>query len=448
MAFLTAILAPSFIDSGDSVVAQNAQLLAEQEYISPLLTLAVGTIGPHFQLLANTPDWACSGMAVALFDKRNQNLLRCRPPRNGVNKVNTVGVKLTPESDTPAERILPRFRRPRSQFGKLGLLYFVIGTVGVVTLWQILATAQTQAEDVHVAARWPAMSETDAGPGRDARLHSRSIIKDVNLVLVPVTVTDDMGRPVTGLEKHNFTVYEGPARQQVQYFSSEDAPISIGILFDVSGSMSDKIQQAREAVGEFLKTANPEDEFFVITFSDRPQLVSDFDSSPENIQSKLMLVAPKGATALHDAIYLGLSKAKSGRYARRALLIISDGGDNHSRYSEREVMTFAREADTPTYAIGIHTAPKAREEEMGSWMLGKMTEATGGLHFTIDRSQDLADVATKIGHLLRNRYVLGYKPDNPVHDGKWRKIKVRLEPPNEVSHLRTYAKTGYYASAR
>ena len=334
----------------------------------------------------------------------------------------------------------PRCRLRRWRFLHVGIVF-----VCLVTFWRVSATAQTGAEDAHITPRQTAGTKTDTGVERDARVRVGSIVKDVNLVLVPVTVTDDIGRPVTGLDKQNFAVYEAQAKQQVQYFSTEDAPISVGILFDASGSMSDKIEEARKAIGEFFKTANPQDEFFVIAFADRPKLISDFDSSPEDIQSKLMLVAPKGATALHDAIYLGLSKASQGHYPRRALLIISDGGDNHSRYSEREVMTFAREADTPIYAIGIHSAPRAREEHLGSWMLGKMTEATGGRHFTIERPQDLADVTTKIGYILRNRYVLGYRPGNPVHDGKWRKIKVRLQLPKEMPHLAIYAKTGYYA---
>ena len=372
-----------------------------------------------------------------------------RRASDGVVHVSARGIVSSPfDSQTvmAVELEFPPGRWPRRRLRQSRFLHVVI--VCLVTFWPVSATAQIGAEDVHITPRQPVGAETDAGVERDTRVHVGSIVKDVNLVLVPVTVTDIEGRPVTGLEKQNFAVYEGQAIQQVQYFSTEDAPISVGILFDTSGSMSDKIDQAREALAEFFKTANPQDEFFVIAFSDRPRLISDFDDSPEDVQSKLMLVAPTGATALHDAIYLGLSKASHGHYPRRALLIISDGGDNHSRYSEREVMAFASEADTPIYAIGIHTAPRAREEHLGSWMLGKMTEATGGCHFTIERPQDLADVTTKIGYMLRNQYVLGYRPDNPLHDGKWRKIKVRLQPPKEMPHLTIYAKTGYYAPAK
>lgn len=336
-------------------------------------------------------------------------------------------------------------RRPSRSGWQSSFLHALIVVVCVVTFWPHLAGAQNGTDDVHITPRPLLRPESDRIVEGDLRVSVRPIVKDVDLVLVPVTVTDDLAHPVTGLEKQYFDLYEGQAKQQVQYFSAEDAPISVGIVFDASASMSDKMEEARQALAEFFKTANPQDEFFVIVFADRPELIADFGSSPEDIGSKLMLVAPQGRTALHDAVYLGLSKASHGRYPRRALLIISDGGDNHSRYSEREVMTFAREADTPVYAIGIHRAPGAREERLGSWMLGEMTEATGGHHFTIERPQDLADVTTKIGYMLRNQYVLGYRPNNPLRDGKWRKIKVKVQSPKEMQHMTVYAKTGYYA---
>lgn len=355
--------------------------------------------------------------------------------------------RVSSQSTTVADKVQ---RSPwlRHRARQLCFLYVVIVIVSLVAFWPGSAAAQSSAEEVHITPRAPVGVETVAGVERVTGAHVGSIVKEVNLVLVPVTVTDDIGKPVTGLEKLDFAVYEGQAKQQVRYFSTEDAPISIGILFDASGSMSDKMEEARGALAEFFKTANPQDEFFAIAFSDRPELIADFGSSPEDVQSKLMLVPPKGATALHDAIYLGLSKASQGRYPRRALLIISDGGDNHSRYSEGEVMAFAREADTPIYAVGIHTAPRAREEHLGSWMLGKMTEETGGVHFTIERPADLAYVTSKIGYLLRNRYVLGYTPDNALRDGKWRKIKVKLQAPPETRHLTLHAKAGYYAPPR
>ena len=269
---------------------------------------------------------------------------------------------------------------------------------------------------------------------------------DVDLVLVSVTITDPMNRLVTGLDKENFSLFEGKDQQEIKHFSSEDAPVSLGVIFDMSGSMSSKIERAREAVVEFFKTANPQDEFFMITFADKPEEISDFTQSVEDIQGKLVYTIPKGRTAMLDAIYLGVSKMRQAKYTKKALLVISDGGDNHSRYTEGEIKSLVKEADVLMYAIGIydHYFP-TEEERMGPQLLTELTELTGGRTFTIDNPNDLGDVATKIGIELRNQYVLGYRPKNPVHDGKWRKIKVKLTPPKGLPPLRVYAKTGYYA---
>jgi Ca-activated chloride channel family protein len=163
-----------------------------------------------------------------------------------------------------------------------------------------------------------------------------------------------MNRIVTGLQREHFAVYENKEQQEVRHFSSEDSPVSLGVIFDVSGSMSSKIERAREAVVEFLKTANLQDEFFMITFSDRPELISDFTQSIEDIQSKLVYTVPKGRTALLDAIYLGVSEMRHAKHPRKALLIISDGGDNHSRYTEGEIKSVVKEADVLIYAIGVY----------------------------------------------------------------------------------------------
>ena len=210
--------------------------------------------------------------------------------------------------------------------------------------------------------------------------------------------------------------------------------------------MGMKIERAREAVIEFFKTANPQDEFFMITFADKPEEISDFTSSVDDIQGRLLYTVPRGRTALLDAIYLGVSKMRQAKYRRKALLSISDGGDNHSRYTEGEIRSMVKEADILIYAIGIydHYFP-TEEERLGPTLLSDVTELTGGRAFTIDNPNDLADVSTKIGIELRNQYVIGYRPKNPLHDGKWRKIKVKLLPPKGLPPLRVYAKTGYYA---
>jgi Ca-activated chloride channel homolog len=271
----------------------------------------------------------------------------------------------------------------------------------------------------------------------------------VDLVLVPVTVTDPMNRLVTGLDKENFLVFEGKEQQEVRHFSAEDAPISLGVIFDMSGSMSSKIERAREAVGEFFKTANPQDEFFLVTFADKPEEVSDFTQSVDDLQGKLVFTVPKGRTALLDAIYLGVSKMREAKYPKKALLIISDGGDNHSRYTEGEIKSLVKEADVMIYSIGIYDHYfQTEEERLGPALLSDVSDLSGGRSFTIDNPNDLADVATKIGIELRNQYVLGYRPKNPGHDGKWHKIKVKLQPPKGLPPLHVYARTGYYASSQ
>ena len=275
----------------------------------------------------------------------------------------------------------------------------------------------------------------------------RSINVDVNMVLVPVTITDDANRIVTGLEKKNFQVFEGEEQQTIQTFSAEDAPISLGVIFDESGSMSDKIEKSRDAVVEFFRTANPQDEFFMITFSDNPQMLTGFTSSVEEIQNKLIYTIPKGRTALLDAIYLGLDKMRDAHNTKKALLIISDGGDNRSRYTTAEIKSRVREADVEIYAIGIYDGMnRTPEEAHGPELLTDISEVTGGRAFAIDSAGELADVATKIGVELRNQYVLGFYPTNKVKDGKWRKLKVKLLPPKGLpTRLHAYFKTGYYA---
>jgi len=270
----------------------------------------------------------------------------------------------------------------------------------------------------------------------------------VDLVLVNVTVTDDYNRIVTGLAKENFTILEGNAAQEVKHFSSEDAPVSLGVIFDMSGSMTDKIEQARRAVIEFFKTANPQDEFFMVAFSDSPRIVADFTKSIEEIQGKLVYTVPQGRTALLDAVYLGVSKMKDAQNTKKALLIISDGGDNHSRYTENEIKSVVKEADVQIYSIGIFLNPNQPEELAGPGLLTNISEVTGGRLFTINNVNDLADVATKIGIELRNQYVLGYRPTNKTKDGHWRKIKVKLIPPKGLPHLNVYSRTGYYAPSQ
>jgi Ca-activated chloride channel homolog len=275
---------------------------------------------------------------------------------------------------------------------------------------------------------------------------------DSTLVLIPVTVTDPMNRFVTGLEKENFRVFEDKKEQEIQQFSSEDAPISIGLIFDCSGSMGHKLEKSRLAVAEFFKTSNPEDEFFLVQFNDNANLAQSFTPNPEEIQNRLAFTQSKGRTALLDAIYLGLHEMKKARHARKALLVISDGGDNSSRYTETEIRNLVKEADVQIYAIGIYEPIAARgrtpEEAAGEGLLTEVTEVTGGRQYPVDNINELPDIAAKIGVELRNQYVLGYAPRNQEHDGKYRRVEVKLIQPHGLPSLRPFYKLGYYAPSQ
>ena len=310
------------------------------------------------------------------------------------------------------------------------------------------ALAQT-IDDVHVTpGEKPASTAIAAyGPDPGERLTAGLIRTSVDLVLVPVSITDGSHRPVIGLDQDNFQVFEGKKPQEIKHFSSEDTPVSIGILVDTSGSMSYKLERAREAVRQFCEAANPQDEIFLITFADSPRLATDFTTSPEEIENDLLTARSKGQTSLLDAIYMGVRKMRQARYARRALLILSDGGDNHSRYTERDVKAAIQEADVMIYAVGTYERYASTQEELlGPDLLRSFSELTGGQAFTLSNLKELPEVTRAIGTQLRHQYVLAYQPQSAAHDGKWHKISVKLRLPKKIhSLLHVDARAGYYS---
>ena len=352
----------------------------------------------------------------------------------------------------PLERKTPA-RRGRSQ--KLAARMWICG-LSVVLLAGRAMSQDDQLNKVHVPPPGsaepgrgaPAGVEAPAATGPDAlKIRPGARIRmNVDMVLVPVTITDPMNRLVTGLEQEDFQVFEGGGKQKIATFASEDAPVSIGIIFDLSGSMTSKLIRARESILQFIKTANPQDEFFVIGFNDRPELIEDFTGSVEDIQARLATVRSGHRTALLDAIYYGMTKMKDARHERKALLVVSDGGDNRSRYTEGEVRAQVREADVEIYAIGIFDpyAPTP-EERTGPQLLDEISEETGGRLFRVDDLAEMGDIAEKISTELRNQYVLGYRPKDLTRDGKWRKVKVKVNPPPGLPPLTVHARTGYYA---
>jgi Ca-activated chloride channel family protein len=268
------------------------------------------------------------------------------------------------------------------------------------------------------------------------------------LVLVPVSVTDSMQRFVIGLNQENFQVFEGKKPQTIQNFSREDMPASIGIILDMSGSMKDKIERLREAVTQFCEAANPRDEFFMIVFSDQPRLAIDFTSSSDDIEHELVFTQAQGRTSLLDAIHMGLQKMEEAKYGKRALLIVSDGGDNHSRHNEQDIRALTKESDVMIYSIGLFDRYVPTAEEMrGPALLSEIAEPTGGRAYTLDNPNEMPALARRIGLELRTQYVLAYRPQTLTEDGKWHKIKVKLMLPRKFPFLRARARTGYYASA-
>jgi VWFA-related protein len=318
-----------------------------------------------------------------------------------------------------------------------------------------LAVLPAYQDDSHLDSAKPNVNITprtraSAAAVDEAITDRRSNIRvDTTLVLIPVSVTDPLSRFVTGLDKENFKLTEDKVDQEISQFSSEDAPLSVGIVFDTSGSMGAKLQRSRQAVAHFMKTANPQDEFFLVAFSDRPELVQTFTTETEEIQNRLTFTQAKGRTALLDAVYLAMHQMKKAHNPRKAILIISDGGDNSSRYTETEVKNAVREADVQIYAIGIFEPVTSRgrtaEEMSGPGLLSEMAEQTGGRHFAVDNLAELPDVAAKIGIELRNQYLLGYNPKNTTRDGKYRRVQVKLVKTTGLPQLGTMFRTGYYA---
>jgi Ca-activated chloride channel family protein len=323
-------------------------------------------------------------------------------------------------------------------------------SVVALSLFSLLVSAAwPQQPTVNITPRIP----SDNTGAAESIVERRADIRvDTTLVLIPVAVTDPMSRFVTGLDKENFNLYEDKVEQEIQQFSSEDAPLSVGVVFDASGSMGSKLQTSRQAVAQFLKTANPQDEFFLIQFNDQPQLVVGFTRNTEEIQNRLTFVRSKGRTALLDAVYMAMNQMKKAHNPRKAILIISDGGDNSSRYTESEVKNAVREADVQIYAIGIFEPTGSRgrtpEELNGPRLLSEISEETGGRHFAVDNLAELPDVAAKIGIELRNQYVLGYSPKNAARDGKYRRVLVKLVKTTGLPPLKAMFRTGYYAPAQ
>ncbi len=268
---------------------------------------------------------------------------------------------------------------------------------------------------------------------------------NVNMTMVPVTVLDPIGRNVLGLDRENFRVFDGPEARPIVSFGTDDAALSIGLIFDCSNSMKDKFEMARKAPAELFKQLNPDDDSFVITVADRSELLVPTTSAFEEIQNALLFVQPKGSTSLIDGVYLGLERLKHARNPRRALIVVSDGGDNNSRYTLRELSALAVEADTQIFSICLYQNPHTTEEANGPAFLEKLAQLTGGVSYVTTSTADLRNAMTQTGSGLHNQYMLGYYPPENLTPGKYRKIKVQVAVPVTAPKLQVFARTGYYA---
>jgi len=281
------------------------------------------------------------------------------------------------------------------------------------------------------------------------RLGPQTVVRvNASLVLIPVRVTTATGAPVINLKKENFALFEDGVPQTITHFAQDDAPVSVGVLLDTSGSMKNKVARVSAAAAEFFKFANPEDEFFLIEFNARARLKVPFTHEWQQITREIEHAKPFGQTALVDALHLALSQMKHARHARRAVLILSDGGDNFSRRNLRQLRSSLLESEAQVYAMGIFDSgpgKRTSEERKGPELLSHVALETGGREFPVRNLEELPLTGLAIARDLRNQYVLGYSPANAATDGKYRRVKLNLELPNSGNKLQTYYRRGYYA---
>ncbi|MDX2030985.1 MAG: VWA domain-containing protein [Blastocatellia bacterium] len=268
-----------------------------------------------------------------------------------------------------------------------------------------------------------------------------------DLVSLTVTVTDPYNRLVTGLDKQHFEIFEDKVKQEIRFFNDTDSPVSLGIIFDVSGSMKGKLERARDALRAFIQTSHTEDDFFLVGFNNRANLLAEFTDG-ETLANKLTLVDARGQTALYDAAYLGIEKVKQGRHNRHAMLMISDGQDNSSRYTYGELRKLLKEAGVQIYCIGIVEmggGAGGTLDMQGQAILEEIAQVTGGKAFFPRSAAELEDATTRIALELRHQYSIGYEPTNVKRDGQWHKIKVSVKAPRGLSNLKVQHKEGYYS---
>jgi Ca-activated chloride channel family protein len=289
-----------------------------------------------------------------------------------------------------------------------------------------------------------------AAMANQVKQDDKKIILSTHLVSLTVTVTDSYGRYVTGLGKDDFEVYDDKVKQDIAHFSDDDAPVSLGIVYDVSGSMGGRIKRALGALNRFIETSHDDDDIFLMAFNERPTLVEDFTTSADRLIGHLVFVSPSKSTALYDAVYLAVEKVRQGRHSKKALLVISDGQDNRSRYSYKELRNRVKEADVLIYAIGIIDPYADSLAGYGRSLLEEITRMTGGRAFFPDgyNEPELMEICTRIALELRHQYAIGFYPSDTSNESKWHKIKVKVDKPKGLGRLSLSYKTGYQSFDR
>jgi Ca-activated chloride channel homolog len=326
--------------------------------------------------------------------------------------------------------------RAQTAAGRPSSLLAIASVFAILSGSFFAAAPQARAEDDN-----PTVSIVPRAPAGSSQLKSRaeSLRVNVNLVLIPVMVTDPWERPVQGLQKSDFHLFEDGVEQEISQFFSEEEPISIGIVLDASASMRKKLDESRQAILQFLKLSTPGDEFSLLKFNNQPESLCPFTTDTKNIEDILPSVQAEGWTSLFDAIYLGVNQMKHAAHARKVLLVLSDGGDNNSRYTEREITNLVKEADVRIFSISIFDKSSSLEA---------ITEESGGRAFRVRKLEELPELAATVSAELHSEYVLGFAPAERPIDGKYRRVKVTAVP-QTVGGLRVHTswKHGYYSPA-
>jgi Ca-activated chloride channel family protein len=318
--------------------------------------------------------------------------------------------------------------------------------VVLLSSFPIVARAQTKSPPKTGETAKP--ESTPQGQQKPAPEVEGPVITNTDLITFTVTVTDTYGRFVSGLGKNAFTVLDDKKAQEITFFSDDDSPVSVGVIFDVSGSMSgDKVRRARDALSKFVQTSHNSDEYFLIGFNSRAQLLLDKTRDGNAVLDKMTFVQTRGNTALYDACYLGVEKVQRGAHPKRALLLISDGQDNNSRYTFNELRRLLKESDVVLYGIGILGGGDAGSSlgMEGQGILDELAGVSGGKAFFPRGPAEMDDIFEQIALELRHQYSIGYKPSNFSNDGKWHKVKVKVTPPRGLPRLFVRTKEGYYA---